>query len=99
MPGACLQEQLVQRRISRGRAELAVKGHQSAQGFIGLGLIDSRQGGDGVFQRLGHARCAEHGLEFGGKQGGLVVLHGDHAAGILFAAACQLGQAFAALRR
>src|SRR5207253_3671234 len=36
--------------------------------------------------------------QFGGEGGGLVVLHGDHTAGVVLAGTCQFGDAFAALR-
>ncbi|MCY1172542.1 hypothetical protein D9M73_126780 [compost metagenome] len=98
LPGAFLQEQFVDGRIGGGRAELAVERHQAAVGFVCLGAIGRRQGVHGLFEWLGHTRRFEHFLQLGSEGGGLVVLHGDQAAAVVFACAGQFGQALAALR-
>ncbi|MCY1365666.1 hypothetical protein D9M69_525250 [compost metagenome] len=63
-----------------------------------LGAIGRRQGVHGLFEWLGHTRRFEHFLQLGSEGGGLVVLHGDQAAAVVFACAGQFGQALAALR-
>ncbi len=96
--GAFLQEQLVDRRVSGSRRQAAIKSHQASQRLARLGRFGCRQCLDCLFQRLGHARRLEHALEFGGERGGLVVLHGDHAARVMLAGVGQLRQALAAFR-
>ena len=98
LSGAFLQKQLIQRRIGRGRAEFCVKSHQSGEGFTGLGLIRHGQPCDRLLEWLRHAGGDQHGFQFGREQRGLVVLHRDHTASILLAAACQLRKALTALR-
>src|SRR3989344_3410798 len=52
LPGAFLQEQLVDGRIGGGRAEFAVKCHQAGQGLACLAAIRHGQGLDGLLARL-----------------------------------------------
>ena len=96
--GAFLQEQLVNRCIGGGRGEFAVERHQAGKRFVRLAAISYRQGFNGLLERLGHARRCKHLFQFGGERGGLIVLHGDHTARVVFAHAGQFSHALATLR-
>ena len=95
---AFLQEQFIDRRISRSRAEFAVERHQPRERLTRLAAIGFRQRINRLFQRLLHAWRVKDFLQFGGECCGLVVLHGDHAAAVVLAAAGQFCQTLAAFR-